>query len=447
MDHKDNAKLNLEIGYGRANITPDYPVGMAGSAASRISEGAMDPLYITFIAFRQEETTLLVATMDLVGSYEEYAEPVRSHISRVTGISSEYIILNSTHTHSSVSARSATSVGSLRFREDLMGWAEKASKEALEDLSPVEVWCGSTQTEGMTWVRHYKMADGTYAGANYGSFKSGIVGHASVADQEMQVIRFKREGKKDVVLMNFPAHATINQNSTLLSADFPGPARDFVAEKTNSLVAYFIAGGGDQVPVSRVVEERFSTDYRVYGEEIGRIAVECLDQMTKADQGALRFLNRTFVGKSNKADLDRADEALAVKAIWDQVGGRGTPEGRAAAKERGFSSVYEVTAILNRMRFAETRSMVLKTLSIGDLSFIFAPYEMFGSNALQIKKNSPYPMTFIVSCSQNHDGYLPSELGWRLRCYEAQITRYAPGTAEKLVDEYVDMLTQMKKTV
>ncbi len=447
MDHKDNAKLNLEVGYGRVNITPEYPVGMAGSAASRVSEGAMDPLYITFIALRQEETTLLVATMDLVGSYEEYSEPVRSHISQVTGIASEYVILNSTHTHSSVSARSETSVGSKRFREDLLAWAEKGAREALEDLSPAEIRYGSTQTEGMTWVRHYKMADGTYAGANYGSFKSGIVGHASEADQEMQVIRFTREGKKDVVLMNFPAHATINQSSTLLSADFPGPARDYVAEKTNSLVAYFIAGGGDQVPVSRVVEERFSTDYRVYGEEIGRIAVECLDQMKKAKEGTLRFLRRTFVGKSNKTDLDRADEALAVKAIWEQVGGRGTPEGRAAAKERGFSSVYEVTAILNRMRFAETRSMELKTFAIGDLGFIFAPYEMFGSSAMQIKQNSPFPMTFIISCSQNHDGYLPSKLGWRLRCYEAQITRYAPGTAEKLVEEYVDMLTQLKTTL
>lgn len=447
MDQKDKAKLNLEVGYGRVDITPEYPVGMAGSAASRVSEGALDPLYITFIALRQEETTLLVATMDLVGSYEEYSEPVRSHISRVTGIASEYVILNSTHTHSSVSARSETSVGSKRFREDLLTWAEKGAREALEDLSPAEIRYGSAQTEGMTWVRHYKMADGTYAGANYGSFKSGIVGHASEADQEMQVIRFTREGKKDVVLMNFPAHATINQNSTLLSADFPGPARDYVAEKTNSLVAYFIAGGGDQVPVSRVVEERFSTDYRVYGEEIGRIAVECLDQMTRTARGTLRFLRRTFVGKSNKTDLDRADEALAVKAIWEQVGGRGTPEGRAAAKEHGFSSVYAVTAILNRMKFKDTRSMELKAIAIGDLGFIFAPYEMFGSSAMQIKQNSPYPMTFIISCSQNHDGYLPSKLGWKLRCYEAQITRYAPGTAEELVDEYVDMLTQLKTTV
>jgi len=195
-----------------------------------------------------------------------------------------------------------------------------------------------------------------------------------------------------------------------------------------------------------VIAERFSTDYQVYGEKIGQIAVACMDNLTRAEGSKLCFSERTFIGKSNKADLNRADEALAVKAIWDQVGGRGTEEGRSAAKEHGFSSVYEVTAILNRMHFAETRSMVLNALSLGNVSFIFAPYEMFGSSAMQIKKNSPYEMTFVISCSQNHAGYLPSELGWRIRCYEAQITRFAPGTAEQLAEEYVDMLKEMKQS-
>ena len=333
-----------------------------------------------------------------------------------------------------------------QYRNEFYAWAAEAAKAALEDLSPAEVWYGSTQTEGMTWVRHYKMADGTYAGANYGSFQSGIIGHASEPDQQMQLIKFVRsaEDKKDIVLINFPSHATINQKSTLLSADFPGPARQYIAEQTDTLVAYFIAGGGDQVPVSRVVSEQFSTDYRVYGEEIGRIAVECMNNLTKLETTDLRFSRRTFTGKSNTEDMDRLDEAKAVQEIWNQVGGRGTEQGKAAAKEHGFSSVYEVTAILNRANFEPTRSMELKTLAIGDVSFVFAPYEMFGSNAMQIKAGSPYAMTFMITCSENHDGYLPSELGWQIRCYEAQITRYAPGTAEQLAEEYVDMLKEMK---
>lgn len=436
----------LCVGYGRVNITPSYPVSIAGSAANKVSKGYLDPIYMTCLAIRQGQETLMIGTMDLVGAYEEYSAPARTLISQATGIPEDHIILNGTHTHSSVGVRNINGEGIARYREEFYSWVVAAAKTALEDLSPAQIWYGSTQTEGMVWVRHYKMADGTYAGANYGSFKkSTIVGHASDAYGEMQVVKFERTeaDKKDIVMMNFPAHATM-QKELYLSADFPGPARKYVEEQTGALVAYFIAAAGDQVPTSRVESEQFSADYRVYGQEVGRIAVECMKDLTKLEDTELRFSQRTFTGKSNKEGLNRADEALAVSAIWEQVGGRGTPEGKAAAKGHGFSSVYEVTAILNRMNFGETRSMELRTMSIGNMGIIFAPYEMFGVSAMQIKKDSPYAMTFIISCSQNHDGYLPSKLGWQLRCYEAQITRFAPGTAEQLVEEYVNMLTEMK---
>jgi len=438
---------SLRIGYSRIDVTPDYPMYIAGSAARPISQGVLDPLYVTFIAIKEGEYTFLIATMDFVCSYEEFAGPMRARVSQATGIPEELVILNATHTHSSLNARANDGLNVAQYRSQLYDWAEEGAKEALEDLTPVnEILYGSIRAEKMFWVRHYKMADGSFAGANYGTFQSGIVGHASEADPEMQLIRFTRkEGKKDVILMNCPAHATVNREKSL-SADFPGPAREYVAEKTDALVAYFIAGGGDQVPVSRVVEEQFSTDYRVYGKEIGRIAVEGLKKMNSQKPNKLSYLRRTFVGKSNKTDLDRKDAALAVSKIWSEVGGRSTAEAKAAAKSHGFSSVYEVTAILNRMHFSDTRSIELKTLAIGDVSIIFAPYEMFGASAMAIKENSPYPMTFIVSCSQNHVGYLPSLLGWQLRCYEAQITRFEKGTAEKLAEEYVDILREMKSS-
>lgn len=442
----DTVKLSLEVGYGRADVTPDYPVAIAGSAATRISEGVDDPICVTFVALRQAQQTLLIATMDFVGSYEEYAGPLRSEVSRATGIPEEFVILNCTHTHSSVNLRNGAAEGIARCRREVTQGAIAAAKTALEDLSAAQVWYGSTYAKGMAWVRHYKMADGTYAGANYGSFKkSTIVGHASEADTQMQIIRFVRpaQGKKDIVLMNFPAHGTLHK-SLMLSADFPGPARAYIEENTDTLVAYFIAGAGDQVPSSRVPEEQFSPDYAVYGRELGRIAVGCMEHLTELPSAQLKFSHRTFTGKANQEGLDRYEEALKVKAIWDQVGGRGTPEGKAAAKGHGFSSVYQVTAILNRVNLGQTRSLELRTLSIGDVAMLFASYEMFGASAMYIKQHSPYAMTFVISCSQNHDGYLPSTLGWQLGCYESQITRFAPGTAEQLAREYVDMLAEMK---
>lgn len=436
----------LQVGYGRVDITPGYPVAIAGSAAEKISQGAKDPIYVTFIALRYAEETFLVATMDFVGAYKEYGNPARARISQDTGIPEDHIILNATHTHSSVSISSADKEGISKYQVEFFTWASDAAKAAIEDLSPAEVWYSSTQAKGMATVRHYEMNDGTYYGSNFGSAASGIKKHVKDADVEMQIIKFVRpaEDKKDIVLMNFPAHATMHSEN-YISADFPGPARDYIAEQTDTLVAYFIAAAGNQTGSSKIPGEPFSADYRVYGQELGRIAVECMNSLTKVEAKDIRFSIQNYTAQSNKAGLEKLADAQKVKAIWDQVGGRGTAEGKAAAKQHGFDSVYEVTAILNRVGLADTRKVEMKTLAVGDVAFIFAPYEMFAENGVYVREHSPYPMTFVISCSLDLDGYMPAEYGYDIMCYEAQITRYARGTAEKLAEEYVKMLTEMKE--
>lgn len=435
----------LQVGFGRVNITPDYEVQLAGGAATRVSSGYQDILYLTCIAFRQGEETYIVGTMDFICAEDVFVDPAKAVMSEVTGVPEENILLNATHTHASVAIRSDGSKNVDQYRKDFFEWSRQAAKAAVDDLSEAEVWYGSTQAEGMAWVRHYNMSDGTYAGPNYGSFTSGIVSHVSEADTELQVIKFVRpaEDKKDVVMMNFPAHATLTQSSTILSADFPAPAREYIETNTDTLVAYFIAAGGDQVPNSRVASEVFSTDYRVYGQELGRIAVEVMQDMTKLESTGFGYAHRTYTGKYNKEKLDQVDKAKAVQLIWQQVG-RSSTQGAAAAKEHGFSSVYEVSAVLSRANAPETNNMEIKTLAIGDVGFIFAPYEMFGSEAIYIKDHSPYPMTFVITCAEGAEGYLPSLLGWEINCYEAQVSRFERGTAEKVADEFVSMLTEMK---
>ena len=440
----------LQVGFGRESITPDYEVNMAGSASNRVSSGYLDLLYLTCVALRENDETYLVCTTDLVECNPVWVNPTKAVMSQETGVPESNILICSTHTHSSVSIGSDSCKNVDRYRKEFFDAARLAAKAAVEDLAPAEVWYGDIWAENMAWVRHYELSNGTYAGANFGDFSSGqIVGHASDADCELQLIKFARpdKEKKDVVLINFPAHATMNSSEPSLSADFPAPTRSYIEENSDSLVAYFIAAAGNQVPSSRIETETFSKDYNVYGAELGRYAVQCMDNnLTQVESTGIILNKHTYLGKSNRAGLDRLNEALAVQMIWNQVGGRGTTEGKNAAKQAGFSSVYEVTSILNRAGAPEDRAMDIHALSVGDVSFVFAPYEMFGTQGMYIKENSPYPMTFIITCCEDDGGYMPSELGWELGTYESQISRFERGTAEKLADTYVEMLTAMKNS-
>lgn len=441
------AASGLQVGFARTGIVPQYQVQLAGGAATRLSESyAQDDVCITCVALREGEETFLLFTMDVICAEDVFVDPAKALISQTTGVPEEHILMNATHTHAGPAIRSNGSKNVDQYRADFFVWAEETAVEAIEDLAPATVSYGSIQAPGMAWVRHYEMNDGTFYGANFGSSASGIKGHVEEADVELQLVRFTRnakEGKKDVVLMNFPAHATMTQNSTALSADFPAPARLYVEQEESCHVAYFIAAAGNQVPTSRVAAEQFSDDYRAFGEELGRYAVAGLANMTEAKNSGLGFVHRTFTAGYNKEKLEMLPKALEVQTLWNTVG-RASSEGSKAAKAAGFASVYEVSAVISRSKYEGVNSMEINTLSIGDISFIFAPYEMFGSHGKSIKTDSPYDMTFVITCAEGAEGYLPSYLGWEIGSYESHVTRFERGTGEKLVEEFVSMLNEMK---
>ena len=438
----------LSAGFGRASIMPEGVVHLAGGdAAKRRSTYAKDTLYVTCVALRQEAQTILVYTMDLLTADSANAEDAKAAIVAATGIPEENILLNATHTHASVSIRSNWD-GVQEYRKIFCAAMAQAALDAMADLAPAQVYYGDTMTERMTFVRHYKLSDGSYAGANFGDFKRGqAVAHSSEADGQLQIVKFAREGKKDILMTTFGAHGTFASTAdTYISADFPSPTREHIEANCDCLVAHFIAAAGDQVPSSRIKEEeRFNRDqYREYGQCLGQHVLDALPSLKKLDNTPLKLLTQTVTYPANKEKLELLPFVDEVVAKAKELGNI-HKETVALAREKGFSSYFEATAVRARSNAPDARSMNLRVMTIGDLGFIFAPYEMFGTQGMYIKENAPCDMTFIVTCSEGSKGYMPSRLGVEIGCYESCVTQFAPGTAENLVKDFVQMLAQIRK--
>lgn len=444
---KASQKEGLQIGFGRADATPFEAVNISGGdSKNRMSTGYRDPIMVTCLAISTGGDTFLVYTMDYITASSDYTAEAETLITEATGVPADKIIMNCTHTHS------GPAIGYdyetiTPYREKFNKAAVKAAKEAVEDMDSARIYSGAVQTEGLIFVRHYAMSDGTFAGANYGSFSSSIEGHAYEGDAQVQVVKFAREAadKKDIILVSNPAHATAvsGTDRDMLSADIAFSVRDYVEKNTDAHVAYFIGAAGDQVPSSRIPAEGSTNDYLIYGERMGKYVVELLPGLTPLDSGNAVLKTQKFTGNTIKEGLERLQDAQQVHPTIKKFG-NSAPETKAAVAQYGFSSPYQVTAIINRSKMAETRTMTLNTLALGDMAFVFAPYEMFSENGKFIKENSPYPMTFVVTCSENHQGYLPSVNGFRVECYETHVTNYARGTAEDLANTYIEMLTAMK---
>lgn len=446
----NNADTGLQVGFGRESIMPeDFTKAhlAGGDAANRVAKSVKDNLYISCVAFREGDETFLLYTIDAINSSADVTTPATAAVTQITGVPAENIMMCATHTHAGVSLTynwDGLSAHLRMFNEA----AAYAGKKAIQDLTPGEMYHGNVETENMAYVRHYKLSDGSYAGSNFGNFGNGaIVGHSEDADGQFQLVRFVREGKKDVVMMNFPAHATFAATSdTYISADYPGPTRDYIEANSNSLVAFFAAAAGNQTPNSNMEGEAPFTrkQYKEYGAALGKYAVDALPNLAKAEGTALNRMTKSYTGKSNKEKLELLPYAPEVVAAAKQYGNihAKTVE---LARQNGFSSYFEASAVISRSKTPATRTMQISAMTIGNVGFIFAPYEMFASQGVLIKENSVCDTTFISTCSGGSWGYMPDALGIEIGCYEACVTSFAPGTGEELAQEFVNMLAQLQK--
>ena len=442
------AKGGTQIGFSRAKMMPEGVVTIAGGEdPNRLSTGYLDFLTASCIAFKDETgNTVLLYTIDMQCLTANFIGSAKGTISGATGVPVENIMLSCTHDHSSPShVMSHTGISAFQSGVFMNALLSSASA-AIADLAPAQISVGEVKSEGLVFVRHYNMEDGTVAGPAYGNLSTeGILGQAYDGDPTIQIIKFDRQaaGKKDVVLFNLGAHATYFSSTatTQLSTDFPGPARDFVEANAGVHAAYFISAAGDQTPNTRDPKAAHGMDYKAYGQKLGQYVVDGLKNMTAVNSGAVKLTEDIFVADSNVLDSSKAGLASQMWSLFQE---QGYDVANAKARENGFKSIYECRSIVMSGSYGKTKNVNINVLSVGDVSFTIFSGEIFGTLGRQIREQSPYDMTFMVTCANGYNGYFPDERGYDFGCYEAYSSYVAKGTGEKIVDAYIGMLKEHK---
>ena len=441
----ETGQQGLQVGFARETAMPEGEVHIAGGADNKISTGYLDEITVTCVAIKEAEKTVLIYTCDTVCIYDAFASAVENEISSATGVSADDIILNATHTHSAPEQQK-NQEGVDSYRLKFSKACVRVATLAIEDLSPVsQISYGSAQTEHLVRVRHYLMADGSTYGNGHGDINKGIVSHHYDADEETQVIRFTRpaEDKKDIVLMNFGAHATLVSSTNMLSADFPGAARAYVEENADVHCAYFIAAAGEQIPNSKIQGEvPTERDHVAHGSKLGEYVVGVLNgDMTVSQSSALTLYRETVTANRMKEGIDdpeRLRQAQEIKALSGQYG-NSSDQVKAKVAEYGFDNYYHASGLVTRASAPETGTITIHAMVLGDVSFAFAPYEMFSTQGKIIKEGTPYGMTFVVTNSEYHEGYMPNEIACEHGYYEYDIANYARGTGEQLSERFVEI--------
>ena len=388
----------FSVGYGKANITPDDSVPLAGFGDNeqRYSNQVMDPIYATCVAFTDEVgTTVLMLGLDLLNTDEDRANEARVLITEATGVPGDHIQFSASHTHSSVTLGTVGGSKTAAVEKFRQGCLE-AALQAMADRKPAKMEATFTRPDNLNFRRHYILDDGTYQAYKVGLLPSERVhGHLGKADNLLQLVKFTREGGKDVILINWQAHYcganSINYNG--ISADYPGVLRSELETQLNCHAAFVLGGAGNVVCNTKVhnkhiVSEYTAESYITHGKLLAAEAVKAAENFQPAQTGKIFLTADNFV--------------------------------------------------------FETRKHPVYTFGFGEFACAFAPFEIFDMHAQSVRENSPYKYTFYASCANAGNGmkYLPHEESFTYYCYETDATLYGKGAGEALRDQLTDMMAK-----
>ena len=428
---------NLKVGYAKVNITPQQlGCGLDGysDAETRKAETLIDYVYTTCVAVSSGEETILMITFDSCSANLSVQKEIRGAVSLALGISDEKIFIGATHTHSAPNKGDGS-------QAMLNEWCVEAAKKAIADQSPATMLAAKPEFPGMNFVRHYQNDDGTYVGSNFG-YWGNLVRHATETDPNGVLVKFDRgEDKKDILMVNWQAHPddarSIGYNS--IAAGWIGPLRDKLESLCGMHVAYFTGASGNQNKDSKIESEAHGLAWREYGEKMGELINEALPQLQPVEGAALKTSRAIVEVDINHAWDHMLKEANEVYELWKSTD---KETGDKLGKTYDFSSVYQARAIRTCAAKGKSERLEINAFSIGDIGFTTGTYEMFSDAALFVKRNSPFETTFLIT---GNSGYIPTENAYKeYRCYESDTGLYAAGTAEKLADKYVEMLTAIK---
>lgn len=399
----------FSVGFGRAVVNPPIGTGLGGygNHMTRLSRKILDDLMLTCTALCDGENVVLLYSTDLVSIGPSVVSYVQKQAEKNYGIPKENVIINATHTHSSPAFYNSTVTGMNKYAKLYYQAAMDIAEEALRDLAPAEILVGQSKTDGLSYVRRYvNKITGEYLGKNLSPGQDpNVVAHESEEDEVLQVIRFDRTDKKDVVLVNWQCHPTApgGETSTDVSADFISTLRSQAEEDYDVLVSYHQGAAGNLAQTGYVQGDRNnSTDFYQQGRDIAAVVGDALQKATPAQSGKIQAKLTVYKGTFKEEILN----GTQTKAYGENI------------------PLYTITA--------------------GDLAFCSIPGELHDSLGKDLREASPYKMTFLCGYSNGMNGYIPAEFAFPNGGYEVGQTHYAKGTGEALIATHVAELKAQK---
>ena len=384
------AEGEVEVGFGRASITPglgageddpgagvfrEMPLAGFGSRKGTYAEGVHDSLFVKAVAIRVEEQLLVLIGSDMLIVPPNITEGVTRLVSEKLDINRNQLFFSATHTHSSVGAWSEGFVGKEFAGEAnpnvevwLIRQFGKAIKNAVEDLQPGQIGSGSFHAPGLISNR--------------------LVGEKGEKNSEFIYIAANQNSGKRALLGSFDAHATtLGGWNMQISGDYPGYWQRKLESEGIDMALFFAGSVGSHSPHS--IGEEFEKS-RYIGEALADSVLKYMAGTELRESIGLSFLS---LGMDLPEFHIRVSDGLRLNPA---LGGKLFPP---------IGDVY------------------LQAAKIGDLIWATTPCDFSGEMAIDYKSamNNKGYRALVTSFNGAYVGYIIPGKYYHLDEYESRL--------------------------
>lgn len=250
----------LHASAGKIEITPDMrkPVYLAGyGAKGRKATAVHDPLYARGVAFRRNETTLVLMALDLIGFPLPYVEKIRAAFPNI------HLLIAATHTHSGPDTlglwgpKPGVSGVDAAYMQYVVEQTQKLAANLLSNLKPAQLKIAQSAVPVKGLVHDLR--------------------DPVVMDNTLTVLKLNElhTNKNIGLLVNWACHPEVlGPDNTLITADYVHYLTDYLEKKGLGTAVFFSGAiGGLMSPDSQA--DTFAESERI-GTELGRLNEEAL---------------------------------------------------------------------------------------------------------------------------------------------------------------------------
>ena len=385
----------------------------------------------------------------------EYLEAIE----KATGFPKENIFITATHTHTSGLVDPAPGFDADKevtesYRELVKSKLCDALTLALADLSPAKMgYAIGKVAEKAAYIRRYKMKDGT-------TMTCPPVGDENIdhqigeLDERVNVLRFDREGKKNIVLVNYGLHGD-TVNGELISADWPGYMCETVKKALDDTECIFFYGSAGDVNSTNVFPEggdmndteiSFDNEMkspgmaRFVGRAMAGTVLQVYDKVHFIDTCDLKVMHKDVLVPANVPD--KKDLPLAHKYKELHEAGRDD--------EIPFKAMELTTVVAEAVRMCKLENgpyeftLNFMGIRLGDVAFLGIPGEPFTDIGKALKSTEGYRLIMPCALTNGHEGYFPIKSAYDEGGYEARSSRYKAGVSEKIIEGGKALLGELR---